>query len=77
MMKKKRQTWYAIKCGGHVCGVMASYCSLELEATELYINATKQMHNSGHDCFAKLKMQGSIPCEDLTVEPLLSEEDQS
>ncbi len=73
-MKHERQTWYAIKCDGRVCGVMASYYSMELEAGELLFNASKHLAKSGHDCLVKFVCQNRVPCEDLTVEALLSEE---
>jgi len=76
MMKHKRQTWYSIKCRGRVCGVVASYYSKETERGDLLCSASKEMHNTGFDCLAKRQSQRGVACENLTVEALLSEEDE-
>lgn len=76
MLKQKRQTWYAIKCSGHVVGVVASYYSMEKEPGDLLLSASKALHLTGHDCLVKRERQRGVPCEELTVEALLSEEDQ-
>ena len=73
MMKKPRQTWYAILCRGRVCGVMASYNSIELEPGQVLHSATVVMARTGQNCLQKFVLQDGVPCENLTVEALLSE----
>jgi len=73
MMKKPRQTWYAIMCKGRVGGVMASYNSMECEPGPLLYTASAVMARTGYDCMAKYALQTGVPCENLTVEALLSE----